>query len=163
MEQRELIGTYLHMLNESLQKKLFIMNKIYELTKQQDLCFQDENEVVEVMEQCVAEKEPLLLQLAKLDEGFDLVYDKIKTYVQDNTKEYSLEIKNLQQSILDITSLSAKIQTLEQGNKRKFEFYLSSKKKEIKQFKVNNRTASNYYKSMTGNPQGESYFIDKKK
>lgn len=163
MEQRELIGTYLQMLNESLHKKLSIMNQIYELTKQQDLCFQDENKVIEEMEQCVTEKEPLLLQLAKLDEGFDLVYDKIKSYVQGNTKEYSVEIKNLQQSILDITSLSVKIQTLEQGNKRKFELYLSSKKKEIKQFKVNNRTASNYYKSMTGNPQGESYFIDKKK
>lgn len=163
MEQREFIGTYLLMLNESLQKKLIIMQQILELTKQQDSCFQEEQEVVETMEHYVLEKEPLIQQLSKLDEGFDLVYAKIKTYVLDNTKEYSAEIKKLQESILEVTSLSVKIQTLEQGIKRKFELYLTSKKKEIKQFKINNQTATNYYKNMTGQPQGESYFIDKKK
>jgi predicted nuclease with TOPRIM domain len=163
MEQREVINTYLQMLNESLQKKMSVLKQIYELTKQQDLCFQDEKEVVEIMERCVNEKEPLLKQLTKLDEGFDIVYSKIKSFVLESTKEHQTEILKLQNSISDITSLSVKIQTLEQGNKRKFDLFLSNKKKEIKQFKVNNRTASNYYKSMTGKPQGESYFIDKKK
>jgi tRNA U55 pseudouridine synthase TruB len=163
MEQREVIGTYLRMLNESLQKKLTVLTQIYELTKQQEFCFQGENEVLEIMEQCVVHKEPLLEQLTMLDEGFDIVYSKIKDDVSTQSKEYQAEITKLQKSISDITSLSVKIQTLEQGNKLKFELYLSNKKKEIKQFKVNNRTASNYYKSMTGKPQGESYFIDKKK
>ena len=115
------------------------------------------------MERCVNEKEPLLNQLAKLDEGFDLVYSKIKRFVLEDSKEYQTEVLRLQNSISDITSLSVKIQTLEQGNKRKFELFLASKKQEIKQFKVSNRTASNYYKNMTGKPQGEAYFIDKKK
>lgn len=163
MEQREFIGTYLLMLNESLQKKKAIMQQILELTMQQNLCLHEEKEVVETMERCVIEKEPLIQQLSKLDEGFDLVYAKVKSYVLDNTKEYATELKKLQESILEVTSLSVKIQTLEQGIKLNFELYLSSKKKEIKQFKVNNRTASNYYKNMTGQPQGESYFIDKKK
>jgi flagellar biosynthesis/type III secretory pathway chaperone len=163
MEQSEVMNTYLQMLNESLQKKMLVLNQIYELTKQQDSCFQDENSVIDVMERCVKEKEPLLQQLTKLDEGFDLVYSKIKQFVLENKKEHQAELLKLQNSISDITSLSIKIQSLEQGNKRKFELFLASKKNEIKQFKVSNRTASNYYKNMTGKPQGESYFIDKKK
>jgi len=163
MEQREVINTNLQMLNDSLQKKILVLNQVYELTKQQDLCFENEKEVIDVMERCVNEKEPLLKQLAKLDEGFDLVYSKIKSYVLEETKEYQAEILKLQNTISNITSLSVKIQTLEQSNKRKFELFLTSKRNEIKQFKVNNRTASNYYKSMTGKPQGESYFVDKKK
>ena len=163
MEQREVINTYLQMLNESLQKKMSVLNQIYELTQQQDICFQDEKQVIEIMERCVSEKEPLLKQLTKLDQGFDLVYSKIKSFVLEDTKEHQAEILKLQNSISDITSLSVKIQSLEQGNKRKFELFLSNKKQEIKQFKVSNRTASNYYKNMTGKPQGESYFIDKKK
>jgi tRNA U55 pseudouridine synthase TruB len=163
MEQQEAIGTYLRMLDESLQKKLAVLGQIYELTQQQELCFQGDNEVLEIMEQCVTHKEPLLKQLTMLDEGFDIVYSKIKDDVIKRKKEYQAEITMLQKSITDITSLSVKIQTLEQGNKLKFELYLSNQKKEIKQFKVSNRTASNYYKNMTGKPQGESYFIDKKK
>jgi tRNA U55 pseudouridine synthase TruB len=163
MEQQEVIGTYLRMLDESLKKKLAVLYQLYELTKQQDSCFQGENEVLEIMEQCVVHKEPLLKQLTMLDEGFDIVYSKIKDDVIKQAKEYQSEITDLQKSISDIASLGVKIQTLEQGNKLKFELYLSNKKKEIKQFKVSNQTASNYYKSMTGKPQGESYFIDKKK
>lgn len=163
MEIRETTNTYLQMLNESLQQKLAILYQIYELTKEQDLCFRDEDEVIQVMESCVEAKEPLLERLTKLDQGFDLVYSKIKEQVIENIGEHKAEIAKLQASITEITSLSVKVQTLEQSNKLKFELFLSGKRNEIKQFKVNNQTASNYYKSMTGKHQGESYFIDKKK
>lgn len=163
MELREATETYLQMLNESLQQKLVILNKIYELTKKQDQCFGDEDEVIPMMEYCVEAKEPLLEQLSKLDQGFDLVYSKIKGQVSENINKHKTEVEKLQTSISEITSLSVKIQALEQSNKIKFETYLNCKKTEIKQFKVNNKTASNYYKSMTGKHQGESYFIDKKK
>lgn len=158
-----MITTYLQMLNSSLTRKKDLLEEILVLTEEQNRAFQDENSTIEIMEQCVNKKEPLIGKLNEIDEGFDMVYSKIKEYVLFDPNQYRNEIGQLQKSILSVTELGVKIQCLEQSNKLKFEVYCKGKRKEIKQFKMSNKTVSNYYKSMTGKPQGEAYFIDKKK
>ena len=68
----------------------------------------------------------------------------------------------MQRLISEVTDIGVKIQALEQQNKRKLELYLSSKKGQIKNFNVNNRTVANYYKTMSAASRGEAYLMDKK-
>ncbi len=163
MEEKQMISTYLQMLNSSLKRKVAILEQILTFTEEQNLSFANEKTTIEIMEQCVLKKEPLIHQLNEMDAGFDSVYSKIKEIVQQDKNIYKDEIGQLQQSIVKVTELSIKIQTLEQNNKLKFEVYSRNKKQEIKQFKVSNKTVSSYYKNMTGKTQGQSYFYDKKK
>lgn len=163
MEEKQMIATYLQMLNSSLKRKVTILEQILTITEEQNLSFANEKTTIEIMEQCVLKKEPLIHQLNEMDAGFDSVYSKIKEIVQQDKNIYKDEIEQLQQSIIKVTELSVKIQTLEQNNKIKFEVYSRNKKQEIKQFKVSNKTVSTYYKNMTGKTQGQSYFYDKKK
>ena len=158
-----MITTYLQMLNSSLIRKKTLLEKILKLTEEQHHAFQEEKDTILILEECVLRKEPLIRQLNEIDEGFDMVYSKIKESVITDPKQYKNEISELQKSILSVTELGVKIQSLEQMNKLKFEVYSKERRQEIKQFKMSNRTVTNYYKSMTGNPQGDSYFIDKKK
>ena len=151
------------MLNSSLTRKKSLLEEILLLTEEQNHAFQDEKSTIEIMEQCVTKKEPLIGKLNEIDEGFDMVYSKIKEYVLTDPNQYKNEIEQLKKSILSVTELSVKIQSLEQSNKLKFEVYSKGKRQEIKQFKMSNKTVSSYYKNMTGKPQGDSYFIDKKK
>lgn len=163
MEEKQMIATYLQMLNSSLIRKVEILEELLELTEEQNLAFTNENSTFEVIEQCVEKKEPLIRQINEMDNGFDSVYSKIKDAVYKNKELYRSELQQLQESIVKVTELSVKIQTLEQNNKLKFEVFSNNKRQEIKQFKVSNKTVSTYYKNMTGKPQGESYFYDKKK
>ncbi len=163
MEEKQMITTYLQMLNSSLIRKKTLLEKILKLTEEQHHAFQEEKDTILILEECVLKKEPLIRQLNEIDEGFDMVYSKIKESVITDPKQYKNEISELQKSILSVTELGVKIQSLEQMNKLKFEVYSKERRQEIKQFKMSNRTVTNYYKSMTGNPQGDSYFIDKKK
>lgn len=163
MKMQETMETYLKILNESLIEKINILNRIYEFTEQQNLCFQNEKEVFEVFEQCMDAKESLLKEMKMLDAGFDSVYESLKEYIKINASLHRIEITKLQRNIRDVTTLSIKIQNLEQSTKQKFQLYLSIRKNEIRQFNISNRSVSNYYKQMTGSLQGESFFIDKQK
>lgn len=163
MKIQESKETYLKILNESLIKKINILNCVYVLTEQQNLCFQNEKEVAEVFERCMDAKENLLKEMKMLDDGFDNVYANLKAYLKINASMHRIEVAKLQSSIKEITTLSIKIQNLEYSTKQKFQEYLSARKNEIRQFNISNRSVSNYYKQMTGSLQGESFFIDKQK
>jgi hypothetical protein len=57
-----------------------------------------------------------------------------------------------------------KIQTAEKRNKELFTSFVSGKRKEIRDFKVSNRTAVTYYQNMANqHHEWQSYFVDKKK
>lgn len=158
-----MITTYLQMLNSSLLRKKDLLEQILNLTIKQNESFQDPEHTIEIMEQCVSQKEPLIAKLNELDAGFDTVYQRIKEYVVKGKKEYQQEIEQLQATILIVTEIGARIQSMEQNNKMKFDVFSKEKRQEIKQFKMSNKTVASYYKNMTGKTQGESYFIDKKK
>lgn len=163
MTMQETMETYLKILNESLIKKINILNHIYEITEQQNSSFHNEKEVIEVFERCMDAKDSLLKEMKMLDDGFDRIYESLKDYLKNNASVHRTEVMNLQNNIREITGLSIKIQNLEQSTKQKFQVFLNSRKNEIRQFKLNNRSVSNYYKQMTGSLQGESFFIDKQK
>ena len=152
--------TYIQLLIDSLSKKYGILNELMQITiKQQTIIGAarfSEDEFLDT----ISRKEKHISDLETLDRGFEQAYDRIRTELNQNTKEYTSEITSLKKLVTLVTDLSVKLQALEKQNKSKLEAVLTNKRKEIKNARLSNETVTNYYKSMSGRQEPQSYFYD---
>lgn len=156
-------STYIHILTDTLNKKNVLLEKLLDITLLQENYINNQIPDMDLFEQTLTEKENYINQINQLDVGFDKIYEHVKEELSSKRIEYREYIENLQELIRQITDKSTKMQVSELRNKTKMETYLFSKKKEIKNYKVNSKTASNYYKNMNNQQASGSYFLDKKK
>ncbi len=155
--------TYIMMMKDILLKKKDILCAIQTLTGQQTVLLCKENADLDAFEEILPKKEKLIRQLERLDRGFDDTYRKVQAELNVNKQMYKKEILELQELIRILTEQSVILQAEEQKNKDRMQIVFAEKRRQVKDFKISSRTASNYYKNMTGRPQGESYFMDKRK
>ena len=153
---------YLQVLSESLDKKLMILNELQKVTDEQRKLAQADELDGEAYDTTIDKKEPLIDELAKLDNGFQLLYDNIKDQVDSNRQLYTAEIKTLQAKIKLVLDKSTSLQVAEAHNKELISNKFASIRKEIRQVKKSRSTAANYYKTMN-NITSEAYFLDQKK
>lgn len=155
--------TYIGMLKDILVQKKKVTEEILWVTLEQETALAPELEDMERFDALMEKKEPLLANLEQLDQGFSDAYAKVQATLNAQKENYKQEILELQKLITDITDISVKIQALEERNRRMFETYLVNRKQQFKTAKKNSRTTDAYYKTMSGTPQGESVFLDKRK
>lgn len=155
--------TYIHILTDTLIKKNSMLDKLLRVTALQEEHMNESSPDMEKFEQALVEKEGYINQINQLDEGFEKIYAHIQEELTIRTIEHKEQIETLQDLIRQITDKSTKLQAAEIRNKKRMEVYFQDKKREIKNFKISNRTATNYYNSMRNQTIGESYFLDKKK
>jgi len=166
MEEGHMVSgnnTYIAMLKDTLIQKKKVTEEILWVTLEQETALAPELEDMERFDALMEKKEPLLLKLEQLDGGFSDIYAKVQATLNSQREAYKDEILGMQQLIREITDISVKIQALEERNRRMFETYLLGRKQQFKTARKNSRTADAYSKTMTGTPQGESYFMDKRK
>lgn len=156
-------STYLKILISTLIKKNTILEDIIKITLLQEEYLKATPQDMDSFEKSLDTKSEFIERLNQLNDGFDKLYERVREELSTNKERYPKEIVELQDQIRNVTEKSVKLQALEQQNKRKMEVYFSSQKKEIKKFKKSNQTVTSYYKNMGDRPQGESYFLDKKK
>lgn len=160
MEQKQ---TYVAILGTTLKKKNQILDKLLAETKKQEELINKNNMDDPEFQKIVDTKEILLGNLNRVDDGFEMIYDRVKKELAVNRLAYKYEIIELQDLIQKIMEKSIAIQTVEQRNRSKMEIFFANKKKEIKNFHVQSRTAANYYRNMSNKHQdGQTYFVDKK-
>lgn len=162
MENSNQNDTYLNLLEDALKKKNIVLDKLLLLTQEQETLISAGNVEEEEFLLVIDKKEEQISLINQLDEGFDQLYQRVKNELIESKDKYVTQIVALQVLIREITDKSVRLQTCEVRNRNKLEHYLQTKRKEIKDFKVNNKTVSNYYKNMNVQQQ-ESYFFDKKK
>lgn len=155
--------TYIAMLKDVLVKKKKVTEEILWVTLEQETALAPELEDMERFDSLMTKKEPLINELEKLDQGFADIYAKVQSTINVQKQDYVQEITELQKLITEITDVSVKIQALEERNRKMFENYLLGRRQQLKTAKKSSKTANAYYKTMSGSPQGESYFMDKKK
>lgn len=109
------------------------------------------------------EKGELLQQLEQADEGFEKVYARVKEEFAQNKNQYERQIKEMQGMIKEITDLTVKIQAQEVRNRQWMDLYFQNKKKEVRIFRKGSKSMEQYNSHMANRPQGQSYFLDKKK
>ncbi len=155
-------SNYLLILEESLMKKIVILDELTRLTSEQkEIAGADEfNE--DAFDNNVEKKSALVDELGRLDTGFELLYKDVKGQLEADKERYADDIKRLQSLIKQIMDKSASLQVMEQRNNELIKNKFNSLKKEARQIKKSREMAANYYKTMN-NISSEPYFLDKKK
>ena len=156
-------NTYLHILKDTLIKKNILLDNLLDITTRQEEYFNKPAPDMEAFDQTLSDKEEYIHQISQMDDGFEKIYGHVKEEINAKRTEHREEIEALQELIRQITDKSTRLQVNETRNKNKMEAFLLTKKKEIKNLKMSNRTVSKYYNAMHNQQQGESFFLDKKK
>jgi len=146
--------SYITILDESLDKKIELLDTLNALNVQQ-------TELLD-REKFDEKKAELIDKLNAMDDGFQLIYDKVKGELEGNRDRYAEQIKMLQGKISQIMEKSNHLMAEEQRNKERIKNKFTARRKEISSVKKNSRYAANYYKTMN-KVTTEPVFMDKKK
>lgn len=157
------MDNYLSVLEDSLKKKLQILDELTDYTTQQQELLKVEELDYEAFDRLVDQKEPLIQRIMELDQGFETVYDRIKEQLLGNKEQYAAQIRALQSLIGELTDKSVKLQTMEQRNKSAVEQQFRKSREKIRKGRQNKQAALNYYKNMNNVNYVPPQFLDDKK
>lgn len=152
----------LNILSESLDKKIKILKKLQQYSEEQESLFKVTPVELEKYDGLVDQKDKLIDELTRLDDGFEVMYAKLEEQLQDKRQMYVAQIRELQQKIKTITDLSIAVQAQEKRNKKLVEDYFSKERENIKQSRTNSKAAYDYYKNLSANQASISQLYDSK-
>lgn len=154
---------YLQIMEQSLRKKLAILNRIRLKNEEQRVLLLDENLAPDDFEKNVEEKGELIEQLELLDKGFDEIYGRLEGAFRENKEQYREEIQKLQGQIRQITAAGNSIQAEEKRNYELAQQKFSSVKKQVREIKSSHKAVNEYYRTMTKTNYVGAQFLDNKK
>ena len=155
-------SNYLMIMVESLSKKINILEKLLEYTKEQERLLEEEEFSMEEFRELLDKKGELIDVLNTMDQGFEQVYERMEEEIKGKKEEHAHEILLMQQRIKTITDLSIKLQELEYKKKEKIEVQFSKKRNEIITFRQSKDNVNKYYRVMSKTQVVDSAFLDKK-
>lgn len=162
-EREAMIGNYLEILEESLQKKLAVLEEISDYNEKQEQLLKQENVSLEDLDVNMEQKGDLVKKLSELDEGFETLYDRIKEQLLANRETYKEQIRRLQELISKVTEKSVSIRAQEARNKALIEKRFVKERSQIRQGRQSLKAAYSYYKNMSNSGEVQSRFLDQKK
>ena len=157
------MDNYLDILEESLQKKLKVLEEITVYNQEQEQLLKKEKVSLEELDKNMEQKDELIVKLSGIDEGFETLYERIKEQLLANKDAYREQISKLQQMISQITEKSVSIQAQEARNKKLIEDYFRNERNQIRQNRQSSRAAYNYYKSVNNTNVVMPQMMDQKK
>lgn len=152
----------LEILSESLDRKIAVLEQIAAANQRQTAAFSGDYADLEAFDQAFEEKDRLIDEMEKLDDGFETLYESVARRLQDNKLKYASQIRALQGKIASITDLSVSIQAQEARNKKLVEEYFSKTRNGIRQNRQTSKVAYDYYRNMSGVAYSASQFMDNK-
>ena len=153
----------LSILQESLVAKRQVLLEIQEYNRKQEAVFMAEEVDISLFDEAIEEKERLIQKLVQLDDGFEVMYQKLSRELEDNRNKYAGQIQVLQQQIKEITDLSVSIQAQEARNKSLIESYFSRERSNMHKNLRNSAKAYNFYKNISKlNAVSHQSFYDSK-
>lgn len=152
--------SYLDILEESLQKKINLLDKIQTYNEEQYRCFSAQNVDISGFDKAIEEKGRLIEEINKLDEGFETLYANLAKELKNNREKYALQIRKLQELIKQVTEKSVSVQTQEARNKALIEEYFAKEKKQIGQGRRSSTVAYNYYANINKVAHSQPQIMD---
>lgn len=156
-------GNYLTLLEESLRKKLQVMDEIQAYNLRQQEIFQSGGADLDKFDGYVAEKGALIDKLNALDNGFEKLYANVAEELKNNRAQYAEQIRKIQGLVSEVTDQSVAIQAQEARNKKLIEDFFRKEKEGIRMGRKSSKAAADYYKTMNKSSVVGSYFMDSKK
>ena len=157
------MDNYLEILQESLVKKREILDCILEISQKQIALLEGPDMTLEKYDQYVDRKSECIERLQNLDEGFEILYEKISEALSQNRERYADQIHILQGLIREVTERSVSIQAMEARNKKQVEEYFRKERKLIQSARISSKAAMDYYENVNRLKYVEAQFLDKKK
>lgn len=154
---------YVTALEESLEKKIRVLDEINRISQLQAEVLAAQPVDFETFDRYVDDKDICIEKLNKLDEGFEILYDRVAQELKEDRSVYADQIVHMQEMISQITDKSMTIQALEERNKNAIGEVLSKERKELGQGKRSLNVAMSYYRNMSGSRTAPAQFMDKKK
>ena len=156
-------GNYLTLLEESLRRKLQVMEEIQKYNMRQQEIFQSGEVDIDKFDEYVAEKGVLIDKLTALDSGFEKLYAKVSEELQGSREQYADQIRTLQGLVTQVTDRSVDIQAQEARNKKLVEDFCRRERDGIKIGRKSTKAAIGYYKTMSKTAVVAPQFMDSKK
>ena len=155
--------SYINIMRESLEKKRDILDRIIELNRQQKLLLQDPNLLPEDFEKNMDIKSGFVEQLNLLDDGFEELFERVKSNLNENKLQYADEIKKMQALIKEITEKTNTIQTQEVRNKEEADRKFADVREQVKGVRNSQKVVHQYYQNMMRQKNYSAQVIDNKK
>ena len=133
---------------QSLEKKNQLLDQMIQQNGVQEEILKQEEFDMDAFDEAIEKQSSYVEQLEKLDQGFEMVYDRFREELIENKERYRDEITRMKEQIQQITD---KIVTLNAGNMRNkmlAENQFKKKRQEIGTGASKSRVARNYYNSM---------------
>lgn len=156
-------GQYLTILEESLRKKIHILDEIQRICDYQSELLASESIDYDKYDGYVDDKDICIEQINRLDEGFEQLYNKVREELQSNKSVYAGWINTAKELISQITEKSVAIQAQEQRNKKTLENVFNKERANLGKGKKSVKAAMDYYRSMSKTNVITSQYMDKKK
>ncbi|MDC7293574.1 flagellar protein FliT [Butyrivibrio sp. DSM 10294] len=158
-----MIASSLDMLEDSLIKKIEVMDRIEEENNRQTEVLKNSEEVDEkAFDDTVEKKGELVDQLLLLDEGFQSLFDRVKEELGKNKDMYKEQVGRLQNLIHEVMDRSSSIEAHEHRNKKLAEQYFSTTRQRLENNKKSSAVAFNYYQTMNKFKDIPPQFLDQK-
>lgn len=155
---------YVEMMVDSLQRKRKILLSLLKKTKEQETLLRAEELDYDRFHALLEEKGEQIEELNQIDEGFDALFKRVEKEILANRDGYQSELRTMQQLIKEVSEYGVSIQALEHQNGERFKMYLSEQRKGIRDFHINQKTASSYYQNLSNTHRPEqSYFFNETK
>lgn len=154
---------YVTALKDSLEKKLTVLEELYRICQMQAELLSQENLDFEEFDRLFDDKEICIEKISKLDEGFEIVYERVSEELKLNSSEYGLLVERMKELITKITEKSTSINALEERLRNGVSDALIKERKGAADSKRSVNVAMNYYKNMVGSNVPDSMYMDKKK
>jgi len=158
-----MIGSYLQILQDSLDKKLKLLVAIEKKSLEQAEMLKYSEVDLAAVDINMDEKAELIDKVLSLDEGFESIYAKIREHLTFNKEQYKEEIRTIKSMIEKVTEKSTSIQAIEARNKAQMEVVFSSQKKALQSRRSAMSVARDYYQNMNKVKHVSPQFLDQKK
>ena len=154
---------YIHILEESLEKKIRILDGIISVNQEQREGLEDPNLDPDDFDKTVEKKAEYIDQLDQLDKGFEELFARVREELNTNREKYKAEIQTMQGQIRKITDKSLVIERQETQNKELMEKKFAAVRSQAREVRKSQKIVNQYYKSMMKNSMTDPQFMDNKK
>ena len=159
------MADYLDLLEESLVKKIKVLDEIGEFNLKQKSVFTTyrERPDLDQFDEYIEEKDRLINELNVLDDGFEALYERVADTLKTDREANASRIKRLQNLIREITDKSSSLQAQEAENKKLMEEFFKNVRSGIGKERTSLNAAYSYMQAQRGMGGADSLYMDSKK
>ncbi len=158
-----MISNYLSVLEDSLYKKKKILKDVQDISKKQSELLECDKLDMEQYDSFVDQKDTYIKELEKLDQGFELLYEKIKEQLLQNKSAYKEQIGRIQDLIGEVTEMNVSIQAQEARNRDMVTAHFAKERQALGQGRKSSKAAYGYYQNLNKAIREETSVMDMKK